>query len=159
MPFSSPARSAAALPRCHYHHHGAKAKCFFLNSRRLHSSSYLLPLSSPRISSSFLLNSRQFSAGRGVGLHSHCALRPLRPNPTSYKEFTSTPFSVRRSFSSTGTTMAATKIDGTQIAKSIRAGLKNEIQQTQESNPRFKPSLVIFQGTDSQTHCPNIQDC
>jgi methylenetetrahydrofolate dehydrogenase (NADP+)/methenyltetrahydrofolate cyclohydrolase/formyltetrahydrofolate synthetase len=43
--------------------------------------------------------------------------------------------------------MAAEKIDGTQIAKDIRAGLKSEIQQIQQSNPRFKPSLVIFQGT------------
>ena len=43
--------------------------------------------------------------------------------------------------------MAATKIDGTQIAKSIREGLKNEIQKIQETNPRFKPSLVIFQGS------------
>lgn len=145
MPFSSPARSAA-LPRCHYQHHqGAKAKCFFFNSRHLHTSSHL-PLSFPQISSSFLLRPRDSSAGRGVGSHSYGTLRDLRPNPTGYKGFTATPFSIRRSSYSTGTTMAATKIDGTQIAKNIRAGLKNEIQQIQESNPRFKPSLVIFQG-------------
>jgi methylenetetrahydrofolate dehydrogenase (NADP+)/methenyltetrahydrofolate cyclohydrolase/formyltetrahydrofolate synthetase len=41
--------------------------------------------------------------------------------------------------------MTATKIDGTAIAKSIREGLKAEIAKIQESNPRFKPSLVIFQ--------------
>lgn len=40
----------------------------------------------------------------------------------------------------------ASKIDGTAIAKSIRAGLKDEIVKTQETNPRFKPNLVIFQG-------------
>lgn len=40
----------------------------------------------------------------------------------------------------------ASKIDGTAIAKSIREGLKAEIEKTQESNPRFKPNLVIFQG-------------
>jgi methylenetetrahydrofolate dehydrogenase (NADP+)/methenyltetrahydrofolate cyclohydrolase/formyltetrahydrofolate synthetase len=40
----------------------------------------------------------------------------------------------------------ASKIDGTAIAKSIRAGLKAEIEATQETNPRFKPNLVIFQG-------------
>lgn len=40
----------------------------------------------------------------------------------------------------------ASKIDGTAIAKSIREGLKAEIEQTQETNPRFKPNLVIFQG-------------
>jgi methylenetetrahydrofolate dehydrogenase (NADP+)/methenyltetrahydrofolate cyclohydrolase/formyltetrahydrofolate synthetase len=40
----------------------------------------------------------------------------------------------------------ASKIDGTAIAKSIREGLKAEIEQTQQTNPRFKPNLVIFQG-------------
>ncbi len=40
----------------------------------------------------------------------------------------------------------ASKIDGTAIAKSIRAGLKAEIEQTQQTNPRYKPNLVIFQG-------------
>ncbi|GAT23926.1 C1 tetrahydrofolate synthase [Aspergillus luchuensis] len=43
--------------------------------------------------------------------------------------------------------MTATNINGTQIAKNIRAGLKEEIQKIQESNPRFKPNLVIYQGT------------
>lgn len=42
--------------------------------------------------------------------------------------------------------MAAAKIDGTAIAKSIRQGLKSEIEQIQVTNPRFKPNLVIFQG-------------
>ena len=42
--------------------------------------------------------------------------------------------------------MVATKIDGTAIAKSIREGLKDEIVKIQQTNPRFKPSLVIFQG-------------
>lgn len=46
---------------------------------------------------------------------------------------------------STGPVAMAAKIDGTAIAKSIREGLKNEIQQIQQTNPRFKPSLVIFQ--------------
>jgi hypothetical protein len=66
------------------------------------------------------------------------------------KTFPRSPLS-RRSFSSTSTVMAATKIDGTAIAKSIREGLKAEIAKIQESNPRFKPSLVIFQGTFSRT--------
>jgi methylenetetrahydrofolate dehydrogenase (NADP+)/methenyltetrahydrofolate cyclohydrolase/formyltetrahydrofolate synthetase len=42
--------------------------------------------------------------------------------------------------------MTATKIDGTGIAKSIRDQLYEEIKARQASNPRFKPSLVIFQG-------------
>lgn len=44
----------------------------------------------------------------------------------------------------------ASKIDGTAIAKSIREGLKTEIEQIQVTNPRFKPNLVIFQGELSQ---------
>jgi len=42
--------------------------------------------------------------------------------------------------------MVAQKIDGTAIAKSIRERLNNDIQQKQEKNPRYKPSLIIIQG-------------
>lgn len=42
--------------------------------------------------------------------------------------------------------MAASKIDGTAIAKSIREKLNAQIQKAQELNPRYKPSLVIIQG-------------
>ena len=45
--------------------------------------------------------------------------------------------------------MAGTKIDGTAIARSIRERLNAEIKEKQLSNPRFKPSLVIFQGRSS----------
>ncbi|KAL1968258.1 hypothetical protein VTN77DRAFT_2093 [Rasamsonia byssochlamydoides] len=51
--------------------------------------------------------------------------------------------------------MVGTKIDGTAIAKDIRERLKGEIQKLQESNPRFKPNLVIFQvgdRSDSSTY-------
>ena len=50
------------------------------------------------------------------------------------------------SFSSTSIAMTAKKIDGTAIAKSIRERLQSEIQNTQKTNPRFKPSLKIIQG-------------
>lgn len=43
--------------------------------------------------------------------------------------------------------MVGKKIDGTAIAKDIRERLKGEIQKLQETNPRFKPNLVIFQGS------------
>ncbi|KAM3072461.1 tetrahydrofolate synthase [Clarireedia jacksonii] len=43
--------------------------------------------------------------------------------------------------------MAATKIDGTAIAKKIREKLHAEIEATQKSNPRYKPSLKIIQAT------------
>lgn len=42
--------------------------------------------------------------------------------------------------------MTATKIDGTAIAQAIRERLNKQIKDTQEKNPRFKPSLVIIQG-------------
>lgn len=44
--------------------------------------------------------------------------------------------------------MAGTKIDGTAIAKGIRDRLNADIKERQLSNPRFKPSLVIFQSKD-----------
>jgi hypothetical protein len=52
-----------------------------------------------------------------------------------------------RHFSSSPLRMTATKIDGTAIAKSIRERLGAEIKKKQESNPRYKPSLKIVQGT------------
>jgi hypothetical protein len=52
----------------------------------------------------------------------------------------------KRNFSSSLVTMTATKIDGTAIAKSIRERLHSEIENTQKSNPRYKPSLKIIQG-------------
>ncbi|KAF1813565.1 putative C-1-tetrahydrofolate synthase mitochondrial precursor [Eremomyces bilateralis CBS 781.70] len=44
--------------------------------------------------------------------------------------------------------MAATKIDGTAIAKGIREGLGAEIRRKQDENPRYNPSLVIVQVGD-----------
>ena len=51
--------------------------------------------------------------------------------------------------------MAATKIDGTAIAKSIRERINGEIKKTQATNPRYKPSLTIVQvgdRSDSSTY-------
>jgi hypothetical protein len=42
--------------------------------------------------------------------------------------------------------MTATKIDGTAIAKKIREKLHAQIEHTQKTNPRYKPSLKIIQG-------------
>lgn len=71
---------------------------------------------------------------------------PLSLNPT---------LTPRRTFSTTPSTMAATKIDGTAIAKKIRERLNTEIAQKQAANPRYKPSLVILQvgdRSDSSTY-------
>lgn len=43
--------------------------------------------------------------------------------------------------------MVAAIIDGTAIAKGIRQKLNAEIGEKQKVNPRYKPSLVILQGT------------
>ncbi|KAI9670506.1 MAG: tetrahydrofolate synthase [Caeruleum heppii] len=51
--------------------------------------------------------------------------------------------------------MAATKIDGTAIARDVRERLGNEIKNTQELNPRYQPSLTIVQvgdRSDSSTY-------
>lgn len=42
-------------------------------------------------------------------------------------------------------TMAASKIDGNAIARDIREKIKANIKKTQETNPRYKPSLTIVQ--------------
>ncbi|KAI0015994.1 formate-tetrahydrofolate ligase [Xylariomycetidae sp. FL0641] len=44
--------------------------------------------------------------------------------------------------------MTATKIDGTAIAKSIRARLASEIAEAQKTNPRYQPCLKIIQVGD-----------
>ena len=46
--------------------------------------------------------------------------------------------------------MAGIKIDGTAIAKKIREKLHAQIEETQKSNPRFKPNLKIIQVGDRQ---------
>ena len=78
------------------------------------------------------------------GVRAHRCRAPLffRTHPPPLQDFIN-----RASYSTRGA--MATKIDGTAIAKNIRAGLKAEIEQIQQANPRFKPSLVIFQGTSS----------
>jgi len=49
-------------------------------------------------------------------------------------------------FSTSASTMTATKIDGTAIAKGIRERLHAEIAEKQKINPRYNPSLRIIQG-------------
>ncbi|CAF9937849.1 MAG: tetrahydrofolate synthase [Heterodermia speciosa] len=51
--------------------------------------------------------------------------------------------------------MVAANIDGTAIAKSIRERINADIKKTQETNPRYKPSLKIIQvgeRSDSSTY-------
>lgn len=62
---------------------------------------------------------------------------------------------VGRSLSTNPLMMAATKIDGTAIAKSIRERIQADIAKTQKFNPRYQPSLTIIQvgdRSDSSTY-------
>lgn len=82
-------------------------------------------------------------------------LSPCRSSPTSattFYSFSSHNITIRRNFSGTPAAMTATKIDGTAIAKSIRERLHTEIEKTQKSNPRYKPSLKIIQGRQTVPH-------
>jgi methylenetetrahydrofolate dehydrogenase (NADP+)/methenyltetrahydrofolate cyclohydrolase/formyltetrahydrofolate synthetase len=41
----------------------------------------------------------------------------------------------------------AQRIDGTAVAKAIREKINADIHRKQETAPKYKPSLVIVQGT------------
>ena len=78
----------------------------------------------------------------------------LRVTSKSQKKFNSHTLGSRY-LSSSVRRMGAEKIDGTAIAKSIRERINAEIKKTQETNPRYKPSLAIVQvgdRSDSSTY-------
>ena len=78
----------------------------------------------------------------------------LRVTSKSQKKFNSHTLGSRY-LSSSARRMGAEKIDGTAIAKSIRERINAEIKKTQETNPRYKPSLTIVQvgdRSDSSTY-------
>ena len=77
------------------------------------------------------------------------------PNHLGVSQSTAGSYQTWRQVSSKIRTMAAEKIDGTAIAKSIREKINAEIKKTQETNPRYKPSLTIVQvgdRSDSSTY-------
>ncbi|KAL8826940.1 MAG: hypothetical protein Q9191_003495 [Dirinaria sp. TL-2023a] len=83
--------------------------------------------------------------------------RPRLENasPTHSKHAKFTTRLLSRRISITPSAMAAAKIDGTSIAKSIRERINADIKKVQESNPRYKPSLRIIQvgdRSDSSTY-------
>lgn len=51
-----------------------------------------------------------------------------------------------RSFSTSRSAMAAIKLDGTAIAKSIREKIAAEVVEKQKLNPQYQPCLKIIQG-------------
>lgn len=68
-------------------------------------------------------------------------------SPSSFTSKSSLLLLPRRGFATSYPAMAATKLDGTAVAKQIRERLAREIADKQKSNPRYQPSLKIIQGT------------
>lgn len=136
MPY--PPAHSATLPRC-----AARANSFglppWVQCR------YFSSRPSPFPNPSFFPSSQQCFGRPGLSTKTRRIPFVARPSSGNLKNFPVL-LCQTRPFSSTDVAMAAERIDGTQIAKDIRAGLKGEIQKIQDINPRFKPSLVIFQG-------------
>lgn len=138
-----------ALPRC-----ASKGPLSCAGASKLHA---FYSTSRAASVSSSVLASRTLRVGRGVTSLSYRVLRSgnlsaaylSAGNLGSAAGLGFSAHCSKRAFSSTSIVMAGTKIDGTAIAKDIRERLKAEIAKTQEINPRFKPSLVIFQGMSS----------
>ena len=91
------------------------------------------------------------ASGRGVWLLARSACvypfaTSTKPSPSHSGYFSAAQIQQARSFSYTRLVMAAQKIDGTAIAKSIREKLNHEIAEKQKNTPRFKPALTIIQG-------------
>ncbi|CAG8955590.1 hypothetical protein HYFRA_00009544 [Hymenoscyphus fraxineus] len=100
---------------------------------------------------------REFSGS--ASLHQHPAVvaprgsfTPTCSSPSTSSSFSSPPVSTspkpQRDDTRITSNMTATKIDGTAIAKAIRARLRSEIEETQKTDPSYKPSLKIIQVGD-----------
>ena len=108
------------------------------------------------------LSRRFYLTRRGTGilvypLYPTCTctrISILRAISKSQKEFNLHTLGTKY-LSSSVRKMGAKRIDGTAIAKSIRERIYAEIKKTQETNPRYKPSLTIVQvgdRSDSSTY-------
>ncbi|KAK7539185.1 hypothetical protein IWX46DRAFT_203998 [Phyllosticta citricarpa] len=105
-------------------------------------------------------SSRIFSATRPprpTTLHLEHRNAPLLALSTPPSSSSSSFSNAARFFSSSPIPMAAQKIDGNAIAKSIREKLNAEIHEKQQLNPRYKPALRIIQGTSPMLMCSAIR--
>jgi len=93
--------------------------------------------------------------------HQHAGNRPrpvstnCTPRREAQRDLRSLAQAATRYISAAPLAMAATKIDGTGIAKGIRERINADIKKAQETNPRYKPSLKIVQvgdRSDSSTY-------
>ncbi len=100
------------------------------------------------------LRPRRQSSGEGLYSQQHLLFshRPLHKDGTLRKPVpTSLTITSRRYLTDRFANMTATRIDGNAIAKEIRERLSAKIKKSQETNPRYKPSLIIVQGTQDLT--------
>lgn len=97
-----------------------------------------------KISSSPHPSPRPLQISSHLRLRSHLQLRSLHLRPGRGL----VQGQQQRLFSHSASTMTASKIDGTAIARSIRERLGAQIKQRQETNPRYRPSLKIIQVGD-----------
>lgn len=91
---------------------------------------------------------------RALGLPSLSYTRPGQPIRRSQRHCKNVE-GARRHLSNKPYSMATQRIDGTAIAKKIRERINADIKKTQETNPRYKPSLTIIQvgdRSDSSTY-------
>ncbi len=128
-------RSCTSAPQVH-----RRTTLLLVTPERYHSRSQYYSDSSCR-------NPRR--AGRST--HSICHLK----KQSERAQITGIKTIQQRYVTTTGYTMVAERIDGTAIARRIRENINAEIKQKQETNPRYKPSLVIVQvgdRSDSSTY-------
>lgn len=85
------------------------------------------------------------SRGQNLRLSRSSPFNPTSAPATNFVSSTSY-HCQRRGFCISQVKMTAVKIDGTAIAKNIREKLHAQIEETQKTNPRFRPSLKIIQG-------------
>ena len=122
-----------------------------------HFTSSFQPQKSTRRPLLFFCNSRSYSRQSTSTLwHQSRSIATYEQQPRPH---TSSKHCLRaskgRPFSASARVMGADKIDGTAIAKGIREKINAETKKTQETNPRYKPSLTIVQvgdRSDSSTY-------
>jgi methylenetetrahydrofolate dehydrogenase (NADP+)/methenyltetrahydrofolate cyclohydrolase/formyltetrahydrofolate synthetase len=140
-------RRAPSFRSAQPHRSHPRPKAITLLPRPLHARTALISLSPISGSAWPGLAARQTVRPRGQNLPS--GRSPLLTLPSIVAprpSLAAQDVSQTRLFSTTPLAMTATKIDGTAIAKRIRERLHAEIENTQKTNPRYKPSLKIIQG-------------
>lgn len=108
---------------------------------------FLSGAGSPTLASASIISATPRANVAPTSTNLHSRLEPSRYFSGRHALLCNTYLAPSRAFFSTSArTMAATRIDGTAIAKKIRERLHEEIAEKQKINPRYNPSLKIIQG-------------